>query len=151
MEDSPITRRTNNSLLEKQRKAKHEKAELARMKIYERATEDYIDAVYYHRMYQSEACWKTVREVTNGLKHLKTKKDKYEALKENIQIRVIGFGWKQFKQAWSKDGNPYTIEFLANALKNIIRKSSKMDIPKAPSIEIPKRKNYLFWVSNQRS
>ena len=141
VEDAPITRRTNNSLLEKQRKARHEKAELARMKIYERATEDYIDAVYYHRMYQSEACWKTVREVTNGLKHLKTKKDKYEALKENIQIRVIGFGWKQFKQAWSKDGNPYTIEFLANALKNIIRKSSKMDIPKAPAIEIPKRKN----------
>ena len=141
MEDAPSTRSLNNSLLEKQRKAKQQKAELAKMKIYERATEDYIDAVYYHRMYRSEACWKTVREVTNGLKNLNTKKDKYDSLKENIQIRVIGFGWTKFKQAWSKNGNPYSIEFLADALKDIIRKSTKMEIPKSPPINIPKRKN----------
>ena len=91
-------------------------------------------------MYRSEACWKTVREVTNGPKNLNTKKDKYDSLKENIRILVIGFGWKKFKQAWSKDGNPYSIEFLADALKDIIRKSRKMEIPKAPPINIPKRK-----------
>ena len=51
MEDAPSTRSLNNSLLEKQRKAKQQKAELAKMKIYERATEDYIDAVYYHQIY----------------------------------------------------------------------------------------------------
>ena len=72
---------------------------------------------------------------------MKTKKDKYEALKENIKIRVIGFGWDQFHQAWSKDGNPYSIEFLAEKLKDIIRKSKKLEIPEEPPIDIQKRKN----------
>ena len=92
-------------------------------------------------MYRSDACWKTVREVSNGVKVLKTKKDKYEALKENIKIRVIGFGWDQFHQAWSKDGNPYWIEFLGEKLKDIIRKSKNMEIPDEAPIDIPRRKN----------
>ena len=52
-----------------------------------------------------------------------------------------GFGWEMFCQAWSKDGKPYTIEFLADKLKDIIRKSRKMEIPNEPPIDIPKRKS----------
>ena len=73
-------------------------------------------------MYRSDRCWKTIREVSDGIKRLHTKKDKYEMLKENISIRVKGFGWEQFRQAWSKDGKPHTIEFLADRLKDIIKK-----------------------------
>ena len=122
MEDAPRTRNANNLLLSKQREAKREKAEIAKRMILQKATETYIDAMYYHRMYRSDRCWKTIREVSNGIKSLQTKKDKYEMLKENISIRVKGFGWEQFRQAWSKDGKPHTIEFLADRLKDIIKK-----------------------------
>ena len=125
MEDTPRTSETNNVLLNRQREAKRLKVEIAKEKVLQKATENNIEAVYYNRMYRSDACWKTVCEVSNGVKILKTKNDKYEALKENIKIWVIGFGWDQFHQAWSKDGNPYSIEFLADKLKDIIRTSKK--------------------------
>ena len=86
MEDAPKTTEINNVLLNRQREAKRLKVEIAKEKILQKATENYIEAVYYNRMYRSDACWKTVREVSNGVKKLKTKKDKYEALKENIKI-----------------------------------------------------------------
>ena len=62
-------------------------------------------------------------------------------MKENIKIRDIGFGWDQFHQAWSKDGNPYSIEFLAEKLKDIIRKSKKLEMPEKPPIDIQNRKS----------
>ena len=111
MEDAPRARNVNNLLLSKQRQAKREKAEIAKQMILQKATETYIDAMYYHRMYRSDRCWKTIREVSNGIKSLHTKKDKYEMLKENISICVKGFGWKQFRTAWSKDGKPHTMNF----------------------------------------
>ena len=86
MEDAPKSTEMNNVLLNRQRKAKRLKLEIAKEKILQKATENYIEAVYYKRMYRSDACWKTVRKVSNGVKKLKTKKDKYEALKENIKI-----------------------------------------------------------------
>ena len=92
MEDAPRAQNVNNSLLSKQRQAKREKAEIAKQMILQKATETYIDAMYYHRMYKSDRCWKTIREVSNGIKRLNTKKDKYEMLKENISICVKGFG-----------------------------------------------------------
>ena len=82
------------------------------MKIYERATEDHINAVYYHQMYWSEACWKKVREMNNGLKKLNTKKDKYNTLKENIQICVIGFGWKNLNRRGQRMEIRYPLSFL---------------------------------------
>ena len=41
-------------------------------------------------MWDSDACMKTVNDVTSGLKNLKWKKDKLQALKDNIQIRYRG-------------------------------------------------------------
>ena len=77
MEDAPKTTETNNVLLNRQREAKRLKVEIAKEKILQKATENYIEGVYYNRMYRSDACWKTVCEVSNGVKKLKTKKDKY--------------------------------------------------------------------------
>ena len=64
-------------------------------------------------------------------------------LKENISIRVKGFGWEQFHQTWSKYGNPYTIGFLVDILKDIIKQSRKMAIPNEPPLDTPKRKSFL--------
>ena len=65
-----------------------------------KASEDYIEAIYYHRMYDSMACWKgSASRVNEGLKKLRSKMAKYDALKENIMIQVKGFGWEWAKHA----------------------------------------------------
>ena len=70
MEDAPRTTETNNELLNRQCKAKRLKLEIAKEKILQKATESYIEAVYHNRMYRSDACWKTVCKVSNGVKKL---------------------------------------------------------------------------------
>ena len=46
----------------------------------QKATEEYIDAIYYYNMYKSSGCWKSANEVNRGLRQLQTKKDKYESI-----------------------------------------------------------------------
>ncbi len=53
----------------------------------ENADDDYIDALIYLRMWSTDACWKTVSDVTEGLKYLKYKKDKIAAVKDYIRFR----------------------------------------------------------------
>ena len=52
------------------------------MEELENADDDYIDALIHLRMWSTDACWKTVSDVTEGLKHLKYKKDKIACLKD---------------------------------------------------------------------
>jgi hypothetical protein len=76
------------------------KEELAKETGMENAMEEFIDGLYYHGMYFSEACWKDdPRVVKRNLKKLKSETAKYIALKENILIRVKGFGWELCKHA----------------------------------------------------
>ena len=69
MEDAPKTTETNNVLLNRQREAKRLKVEIAKEKILQKATENYIEAVYCNRIYRSGACWKTVYKVSNRVKN----------------------------------------------------------------------------------
>ena len=43
--------------LQLQDKAAHKKEELKREEGLEKAAEELIDAIYYYRMWDSEACW----------------------------------------------------------------------------------------------
>ena len=74
MEDAPRTRRENRSLLNRQCKAKQMKEEMIKEKGLQKATEEYIDAIYYYNMYKSSGCWKSANEVNRGLRQLQTKK-----------------------------------------------------------------------------
>ena len=62
----------------------------------EKASEQFIDSIYYHQLYFSESCWKgDSRVMVRELKNIKYGNAKYSALKENIGIRVkdlIGIG-----------------------------------------------------------
>ena len=71
---------------------KEEKEDIAKLKENEKTTDEYIESLIYHAMYDSDACWKTVGDVTSGLKKLQYKKHKKQALKDNIMIRYKGFG-----------------------------------------------------------
>lgn len=102
--------------------------------------EENIDAQYYHRMWNSPACWKNdPKVVSRELKKLKSESAKYNAVKENIMIRVKGFGWEWCKHAWSKDGRKYTVFELAKHLQMIIKKEKSLEVPNEPPINMPDR------------
>ena len=44
-------------------------------------------------MWNSDRCWKIAAEVRIGIKALTYKKDKEDALKDNILIWWLGMGW----------------------------------------------------------
>ena len=95
-------------------------------------------------MYFSEACWKgRVGVVDSHLKRIKTKTGKLRALKENIQMRVLGMGWTEFATTWSeKDGirrREKSVEELAARLKYIIKAEKKLKIKKESDISVPTR------------
>ena len=97
------TRETNNTAIQAQDTVRQMKEELTREKGLENATEEFTDGLYYHDMYFSEACWKDdPRVVERNLKKLKSEMGKYNSLKENILIRVKGFGWEWCRHAWPK-------------------------------------------------
>ena len=140
MTDAPNTRKHNNEDLEKQATARRIKEELIKEKGLEKATEEYIDALYYYQMYFSPACWKTdPKIVAKELKKLTSESMRYSALKENITIRVKGLSWEWCRHAWSKDGRKYSVQELALHLRWIIREEKKHDIPPGPSINVPTR------------
>ena len=103
------TRKYDNDALEAQRAEKRRKEELMKDNNKKKASESFIDALYYHEMYFSPACWKTENIVDRELQKLKSKSAKLYALKENIRIRVIGLGWSEFSMTWSKDGKEKSI------------------------------------------
>mmetsp|Transcript_29604 Transcript_29604/g.62781 ORF Transcript_29604/g.62781 Transcript_29604/m.62781 type:complete len:567 (+) Transcript_29604:520-2220(+) len=145
MKDAPRTRAVNNEAMELQRKAKQARENIKREKNMEKASEQYIEAIYYHRMYDSMACWKgSTARVSTGLKKLTSETARYEALKENIMVRVKGFGWEWAKHAWTKDKRKYTVKELATWLQFIIKEEKKTSIkdtmPTEPPTTTPKRK-----------
>ena len=66
IEDAPEQRKRNNEELEAQRKAKKAKEDLVREINLHNATEAYIDAIYYHKMYHSSvSCLRDCVKVTS--------------------------------------------------------------------------------------
>ena len=84
------------------------------MKGLEDAEDEFIENLIYHKMWNSDACWKTVREVSDGLRRIKTKSGKYASLKDNIRIRWKGLGWMECETRWTVDGHELTVPELAH-------------------------------------
>ena len=62
-------------------------------------------------------------------------------LKDNIQIRVIAFGWEEFKNQWSNYSRHKSSTELERSLRKIIEKSKGKNIPPRPEVPIPERTN----------
>ena len=91
-QDATKTRERNNADLKLQAKAWKRKEDVILEESLEKKSKEYIDAVYYHRMYHSDACWKDdPKDVTSELGKLKFDTAKYRAIKENIMIWEKGF------------------------------------------------------------
>lgn len=115
-----------------QRAAKQRKEELAGEHGREKALEQYIDALYYHEMWGSAACWKTAEKADAEYAKLGSKSAKLEAVKEQIRIRVQGLGWKDLSCAWSADGKAFPPNELLEHLKMLIKEQSRRIIPSKP-------------------
>jgi hypothetical protein len=138
MSDASATQKQNNDDLERQAIAKWIKEEIIREKNLEKATEEYIDALYYYQMYFSPACWKTdPKVVAKELKKLTSETMKHSALKENITIRVKGMSWEWYWHAWSKDGKKFSVQELAQHLRWIIREEKNMTFHLVPTSMFP--------------
>ena len=106
------------------------------------ASEEFIDGMYYYKMYFSDACWKDdPKNVATNLNRLKSDTARYNALKENILIRVKGFGWDWCKHAWSKNGTKYIIAELSSHLQYIIKEEKIYNIPNEPPLKVPTQVN----------
>ena len=142
MQDAPSTRKANIAALLAQDTARQQKEELAKEKSMANASEEFIDGLYYHSMYFSDACWKDDYQVV-AINLLKLKSDaaRYNALKDNILIQVKGFGWDWCKHPWSKNGMKYTISQLSTHVQYIIKEEKAYDIPNEPPLKVPTRVN----------
>ena len=100
----------------------------------------YIKSLIYIEMYHSCNCWKSRHDVDREFSTLVSKNSKINAIKEQIRIRVVGFGWKDLSHPWSKDGREYTLEELKLHLVTIIiPEQAKRRIPATPSVNMPTR------------
>ena len=98
---------------------------MAEEKGLEDVEDEFIECIIYHRIWDLEACWKTVTDVTTGLRRIKTKSGKIASLKDNIRIRWKGLGWEECEKRWTVLGHELTITKLANRLKELIRMQHK--------------------------
>ena len=76
MEDAPVTRKQNNGDLNRSREWQAQENKVPEEKGLEYAEDEFIECIIYHRMWDSEACWKTVTDVTTVLRRIKTKVEK---------------------------------------------------------------------------
>ena len=78
------TRKQNNDDLNRSREWQVQKEKVAKEKGLEDAEEEFIECIIYHRMWDLEPCWKTVTDVTTGLRRIKIKSGKIASLMDNI-------------------------------------------------------------------
>ena len=141
---APEVRQAERVALDRQREAKQRKQKLLRDKKIVVAQMEYANALTYTDMYHSDVCWKTAGDARRAFSKLTSKTAKLDAVKEQIRIRVLGFGWDDLHHAWSKGGVDYSPEVLRDHLINkIIPEQSprKRGVPNAPAVNLPSRGN----------
>ena len=141
IKDAPKTRAATEKALFEQWETKRRRGEIAREKKIGAAKEEYILALYYHEKHASAACWKTINQVDQELERLHSVSAKLKALKEQIRIRVVGFGWSDLHTTWSYKGTVKSPESLAAHLKTIIEEEASRSIPNEPPTNLPSRKH----------
>jgi hypothetical protein len=138
---APVVRKAEKTALDKQREAKKQKQEFLRQKKMIAMQKEYVNALTYIDMFHSPACWKTVAEAKRLFRSLSSNASKLEAVKEQIRIRVVGFGWKDLHHPWSEGGVAHSPEtLLKHLVEVIIPEQQKREVPDEPKMELPSRK-----------
>jgi hypothetical protein len=137
---SPEVRKAEKIALDRQRAAKKKKNDMLRAKKMIAAQRKYANALTFIDMYHSNACWSTLTIARRRFSELTSETARKEAVKDQIRLRVIGFGWSDLHHPWSKDGADYSgNDLLDHLIKEIIPQQKKRDIPEAPPVDLPSR------------
>jgi hypothetical protein len=92
-------------------------------------------------MAKSPAFWESVAKAKAAYKKLESNTARLNAVKEQIRIYIIGFGWKDLHHPWSKEGRAYTADELFKYLvQTLIPEISHRGIPDSPTMDLPSRK-----------
>eukprot|EP00956_Cyclotella_meneghiniana_P005712 scaffold7369_cov43-Cyclotella_meneghiniana.AAC.1 len=88
----------------------------------------------YYEIGVSERRWKSPREATTVYNQLRSETARKKAVKEQIMIRRLGFGWEDCSHAWSCGDHTYSSRELLNFLKEtVLPIERKRGVPSEPA------------------
>ena len=139
---APEVRKAEGVALDRQRAAKRKKQDLLNKKKLVACQQEYANALTYIEMYHSNTgvCWKSPSQARREFIKLTSESARRDAVKEQIRLRVIGFGWKDLHHAWSKGGVDYSSEHLRDYLiEKILPEEKSRGVPDVPPVNLPSR------------
>ena len=85
--------------------------------------------------------WKTKTIAKREIKNLASQTARLNAVKEQLEIHIIGFGWQDLHHPWSKEGHTYTAnELLQYLTEKLIPEQTHRGIPTSPTMNMPSGK-----------
>lgn len=87
---------------------------------------------------------KSMREVQSSLDTLASDQSRLDWLREQIEMRVIGLGWVEFRTNWSSGSDEHvgTVQDLLTHLAEILEEEAERPIPDASAAPIMRRKTF---------
>ena len=143
---APKTRVEEAEALQKQSNYKLEKQKILKKAKFLAATEEYTQqALVLVEQYHSPAGLKNVEQVETKYNNLTSETAKRELMKQQITIKVKGFGWKETcHHPWSREGKLFTGDQLKDYLVDVILPyKDTQTIPTVPKVNLPTRQNKL--------
>ena len=139
----PRLRKRHDNALKILNEAKLDKLKTAQLENAEKAVEENIVAMNYYEIGVSERRWKSPREATTIYNQLGSETARLKAVKEQILIHRLGFGWVDCAHQWSCKGHgTYSSRELLNFLKDtVLPIERERGIPSEPAT------NYAISVS----
>ena len=137
---APAVRKSNSDKQERFEKKKRARDKVLMEEGRAKMTDLMIDRLIYRRMWDSERAWKTIGEVKRGLKTIKFKGDKIDALKDNIQMHYLGMGRDDAQTNWSKASKPLSVDQLTARLSEILKMYRGKPVPDEPKTTMQERK-----------
>ena len=144
-------RKDFSAALQRQRHAKAEKKMLIEKKKLQNAEKEYIEAWYYlFQQYHSARCWQTVSQARAEYRQLKTMRDKFYFVKEQILICDKGLGWEEayHYHPWSRKGHTFSPDELFAHLVGVVIPLKQDKVPLEPPVSLSKPKNLTLWTKS---
>ena len=139
---APRVRKSEKTALDKQHEAKKKRQNLLRQRKMLAAQEDYANALTLIDMFYSPACWRSKSVAKTEFEKLPSRTAKLNSVKEQIRIRVKGFGWTDLHHPWSENGVEFSPEhLLSHLMDKIIPEQNKRQLPIEPTMNLPSRKH----------
>jgi hypothetical protein len=142
---APKIRIEEAAALQKQSNYKLQKQNILKKAKIVAATEEYTQALVLIEQYHSPACLRNEEQVEREYVKLTSETAKINLMKQQITIRVKGFGWKETcHHPWSKEGTMFTGDQLKDHLVNTIFPYERLQIiPTVPKVNLPTRQSEL--------